>query len=122
MAHWQEISELILPRSGRFLPDRPQQGRSGTTAFWIHRHPRAARTGCGHDGRHDQPGPPWFRLTTSDAELDEAAAVKTWLADVQRMMQMVFAKSNTYRALHSIYEELGAFGTASSVVVPTSTR
>src|SRR5690606_30990688 len=64
------------------------------------------------------PARPWFRLTTSIPELDESAAVKAWLADVTRLMQMVFAKSNTYRALHSMYEELGAFGTASAVVVP----
>lgn len=64
------------------------------------------------------PARPWFRLTTSVPELDESAAVKAWLADVTRIMQMVFSKSNTYRALHSMYEELGAFGTASSIVLP----
>ena len=30
-------------------------------------------------------------------------------------MQLVFTKSNTYRTLHGIYEELGAFGTAGSL-------
>ena len=64
------------------------------------------------------PARPWFRLTTSDPELDESAAVKTWLADVTRIMQMVFTRSNTYRALHSSYEELGAFGTASTIWLP----
>ena len=32
-------------------------------------------------------------------------------------MLQVFARSNTYRALHSLYEELGAFGTAATVVL-----
>jgi hypothetical protein len=63
------------------------------------------------------PARPWFRLTTSNPQIDESAAIKTWLSDVTRLMQMVFAKSNTYRSLHSMYEELGAFGTASSIVL-----
>ena len=33
-------------------------------------------------------------------------------------MLMIFAKSNTYRALHASYEELGAFGTSATVVLP----
>ena len=56
-------------------------------------------------------------MTTSDPELDESAAVKQWLHDVQQLLGMVFARSNTYLALHSCYEELGAFGTCASVVV-----
>ena len=36
----------------------------------------------------------------------------------KRQMQMVFAKSNSYGSLHSMYEELGAFGTASSIILP----
>ena len=30
------------------------------------------------------------------------------------------SKSNTYRTLHGIYEELGAFGTAGSIILPDS--
>ena len=37
-------------------------------------------------------------------------------------MQMVFNKSNTYRALHMQYEELGAFGTASGIVLPSDNK
>jgi hypothetical protein len=33
-------------------------------------------------------------------------------------MQMVFQRSNTYRAMHKMYEELGAFGTGVSIVLP----
>ena len=32
----------------------------------------------------------------------------------------MFTKSNTYRTLHGIYEELGAFGTAGSIILPDS--
>ena len=33
-------------------------------------------------------------------------------------MQLIFTKSNTYRTLHGIYEELGAFGTGGSLILP----
>jgi hypothetical protein len=33
-------------------------------------------------------------------------------------MLIVFSKSNTYRSLHQMYEELGAFGTAASIILP----
>ena len=45
------------------------------------------------------------------------APVKLWLSDVTRVLLRIFAKSNTYRSLHTIYEELGVFGTGVSVVV-----
>ena len=34
------------------------------------------------------------------------------------MIRRVFAASNTYRTLHGMYEELGLFGTAATVVLP----
>jgi hypothetical protein len=33
-------------------------------------------------------------------------------------MQRVFQKSNTYNALHQMYEELGTFGTAATILLP----
>lgn len=63
------------------------------------------------------PARPWFRLATSDPDLNKHAPVKLWLSDVTRLMSSVFSKSNTYRALHSTYEELGAFGTAAKIVL-----
>jgi hypothetical protein len=64
------------------------------------------------------PARPWFRLGTHDPELNRAQPVKLWLADVAERMHAVFQKSNTYRALHQVYEEMGAFGTAASIVLP----
>lgn len=123
MDHWRDISEYLLPRSGRyFLTDR-NRGERRHNSIYDSTGTRALRVlAAGMMAGMTSPARPWFRLTTSIPELDESAAVKVWLADVTRLMQMVFAKSNTYRALHSIYEELGAFGTASSVVLPDFDR
>lgn len=119
MTHWQDISEILLPRSGRFFESDQNRGDRRHNKIYDNTATRALRVlAAGMMAGMTSPARPWFRLTTSDPYLDESAGVKTWLADVTRVMQMVFAKSNTYRALHAMYEELGAFGTASSIVLP----
>lgn len=118
MAHWKEISDYLLPRSGRFFVDDRNRGDKRHNNIYDSTGTRALRVlAAGMMAGMTSPARPWFRLTTSDPQLDESAAVKAWLADVTRLMQMVFAKSNTYRTLHSMYEELGAFGTASTIVL-----
>lgn len=118
MSHWKEISDYLLPRSGRFFVEDRNRGDKRHNNIYDSTGTRALRVlAAGMMAGMTSPARPWFRLTTSDPQLDESAAVKKWLADVTRLMQMVFAKSNTYRALHSMYEELGAFGTASTIVL-----
>jgi len=118
IAHWREISEYFLPRSGRYFVADRNRGEKRHNSIFDSTGTRALRVlAAGMMAGMTSPARPWFRLTTSDPQLDESAAVKAWLADVTRLMQMVFAKSNTYRALHSMYEELGAFGTASTIVL-----
>lgn len=119
MTHWQDISDYLLPRSGRFFIQDRNRGERRHNKIYDNTGTRALRVlAAGLMAGMTSPARPWFRLTTSDPQLDESADVKKWLADVTRLMQMVFAKSNTYLALHGMYEELGSFGTASSIVLP----
>ncbi|WP_253255228.1 portal protein, partial [Bordetella bronchiseptica] len=119
MSHWKEISDYLLPRAGRFFVQDRNRGEKRHNNILDNTGTRALRVlAAGMMAGMTSPARPWFRLTTSIPELDESAAVKAWLANVTRLMLMIFAKSNTYRALHSMYEELGAFGTASSIVLP----
>ncbi|SNR73712.1 Bacteriophage head to tail connecting protein [Methylobacillus rhizosphaerae] len=118
MYHWQEISDNLLPRNGRFFVTDKNRGEKKHNQILDSTTTRALRVlGAGMMAGLTSPARPWFRLTTLDPQLDESNNVKIWLAEVTRMMQMVFAKSNTYRALHSMYEELGAFGTSSNIVL-----
>jgi hypothetical protein len=64
------------------------------------------------------PARPWFRLATRDKQLMESSAVAAWLAENTETMRVIFNVSNTYRALHSLYEELGAFGTGAAFIMP----
>lgn len=119
-SHWQDISDLFLPRSGRFFVQDRNRGDKRHNKILDNTGTRALRVlAAGLMAGMTSPARPWFRLTTSDPQLDESGTVKAWLSDVTRLMQMIFAKSNTYRALHSMYEELGAFGTASSIMMPS---
>lgn len=118
-SHWREISDYLLPRAGRFFTSDRNRGERRHNNIYDSTGTRALRIlAAGMMAGMTSPARPWFRLTTSDPELDESSGVKTWLAEVQRLMLMVFSKSNTYRALHSMYEELGAFGTGASIILP----
>lgn len=118
-AHWKEISDNLLPRSGRFFVQDRNRGQRRHNTIYDNTGTRALRVlAAGMMSGMTSPARPWFRLATADADLMKYAPVKLWLADVSTLMHAVFQRSNTYRALHSMYEELGAFGTAASIVMP----
>jgi len=119
LSHWQEITTYLLPRNGRFFRQDRDKGWRRHNNIYDNTGTRALRTlGAGMMAGATSPARQWFRLATADPELNSYQPVKLWLDDVTRRMQLVFQKSNTYRALHTMYEELGAFGTAVSVVLP----
>ncbi len=118
-AHWQEITTYLLPRNGRYFVQDRDKGWRRHNNIYDNTGTRALRVlGAGMMAGATSPARPWFRLATADPELNKYQPVKVWLDDTTRRMQLVFQKSNTYRALHSIYEELGAFGTDVSIVLP----
>lgn len=118
-AHWKEISDYLLPRSGRFFIQDRDKGWRRHNNIYDSTGTRALRVlAAGMMSGMTSPARPWFRLTTNNPDLDQNGNVKVWLSQVQRLMLDIFQKSNTYRALHSMYEELGAFGTAASIVLP----
>jgi len=118
-AHWKEISDHLLPRSGRFFVQDRNRGNRRHNTIYDNTGTRALRVlAAGMMSGLTSPARPWFRLATADAELMKYAPVKLWLADVTTLMHAIFQRSNTYRALHSMYEELGAFGTAATVLMP----
>lgn len=118
-AHWQEITSYLLPRNGRYFRQDRDKGWRRHNAIYDNTGTRALRTlGAGLMSGATSPARQWFRLATPDPELNSYQPVKLWLDDVTKRMQRVFQKSNTYRSLHLMYEELGAFGTAASIVLP----
>ncbi|MCA8948924.1 MAG: phage head-tail adapter protein [Planctomycetes bacterium] len=115
--HWRDISKRLLPRHSRFFETDRNKGdkrhnniidHSATTALQI-------LTSGLHAGA-TSPARPWFRLQTSDSELNKMPSVRRWLDDVRDMILRVFAKSNAYEVLPHLYSEIGAFGTAACIV------
>lgn len=116
---WQEISRYLLPRNGRFLVTDRNRGEKRHNQIYDSTGTRALRVlAAGLMAGMTSPARPWFRLATADTELMKFDPVKVWLNDVTELMRQIFARSNTYRALHMIYEEIGGFGTGSTIILP----
>lgn len=117
--HWAELAQNILPRSGRFFVQDRNRGMKRHNQILDSTATRAARTlAAGMMAGMTSPARPWFKLATPDHDLNKAPAVKLWLDQTTKLMLRVFEKSNTYRALHAGYEELGVFGTWGCIQQP----
>ena len=115
--HWQEISNRLLPRAGRFFVQDRNKGNKRHNQIYDSTATQALSVlAAGMMSGMTSPARPWFRLTTGDDDLDAYPPVKVWLDQVSRLMLKIFQSSNTYRALHTMYEELGAFGTGVSIM------
>lgn len=117
-SHWREISQFQQPRLGRFFATDRNQGAKRHQHILDNTALYASRTlAAGMMSGMTSPARPWFKLGLEDRDLMEHGPVKVWLHEVGELMRAIFAKSNTYRALHSCYEELGLFGTWASFVM-----
>lgn len=112
---WQSLADHFLPTRCRLNPqaDRAEEGpmlnRGLVDATGI----LAMRTlAAGLQGGLTSPARPWFRLTLDDTELARSRAGQAWLDEVATRMRSVFQRSNFYNAMHTLYGELGTFGTA----------
>lgn len=118
ISHYQEISRVLLPRAGRYFVSDRNIGTKRHNNIYDSSATRALRIlAAGLMAGLTSPARPWFRLSTSDPDLDEYAPVRDWLHDVVMLMRRIFDKSNTYRSMHSLYTELGGFGTGVNLIV-----
>jgi hypothetical protein len=121
--HWTELSRHLQPRLGRFFVNDRNRGEKRHNAIYDSSGTRALRIlAAGMMAGMTSPARPWFRLTTADPQLALSENVRQWLSDVTKLMLDVYQRSNTYRAFQGIYEELGCFGTAASIVLPNFQR
>jgi len=117
--HWREISDYILPRRYKWLitPNQGNRGSPINQRIIDNTATVAARVlSAGMMSGITSPGKPWFKLTTGDSGLDDKPPVKLWLSEVQRRMEMVFAHSNFYTSLATLYGDLGVFGTSVMII------
>jgi len=121
LTDYRDLVDYVAPLSGRFFYTDANKGNK------VQRQKKVFDTtakrslnvlAAGLMAGMTSPARPWFRLGLADKQLMEQHEVKEWLQVVTDTMREVFARSNTYRALHQVYLELGAFGTACSVLMP----
>ena len=119
ITHWREISDYQQPRAGRFVVTDRNKGDKRANHILDNTAVFGARTlAAGLMSGVTSPARPWFRLEIRDKDLMESGPVKAWLHDTATLLRAIFASSNTYRSLHTTYEELGLFGTGASIVLP----
>ncbi len=112
---WRDIASQMAPRRGRFLSaaNDTQKGARRDNRIIDNTPLLSARImASGMMAGISSPARPWFRLKLADADANKDAANRAWLDEVQKRILEVFARSNLYNALHTLYGELGTFGTA----------
>lgn len=110
---WRDLSDYINPTRGFFYETRPNVGKKIDHQKMVDSCPEesAATLAAGMLSGLTSPTRPWVRIELEDRELMKYSPVKEWLDEVQRRLLNVYAKSNVYGSLYSIYEELATFGT-----------
>ena len=110
--YWRELSDYILPRRGRFFVSDVNDGQNKRSMIIDATASMAARTlSSGMMTGVTSPARQWFKLTTSEEDLNEQPDVKAYLKDVGDKIRMTFLKSNLYNVLPTLYADLGTFGT-----------
>lgn len=114
---WRSVAEHFLPTRFRLAQDNGANGEergpmlnsrlvdaTGILALRV--------LAAGLQGGLTSPARPWFRLSLDDAGLARSRQGQEWLDECAARMRVVFHRSNFYNAMHTLYAELGAFGTA----------
>ena len=118
-SHAKELAQNLMPRSSRFFAQDRNRGGNRHNAIYDNTGLRGVRVlSAGLMSGMTSPARPWFRMEPANEQMKASQPVKEWCALVTRMILDVFDASNTYNSLHAIYEELGVFGTAASIVMP----
>ena len=111
-ALWRDLSDFILPWRGQWFVTDKRKGRQNDRII-NSAATKASRTlASGLLTGLTSPARPWFRLNTPDPGMMEYSPVKEWLYIVENRMRDIFARSNLYISLHTLYRDLGVFGPA----------
>jgi hypothetical protein len=123
--HWKEITEYILPDHGFYKEDDDPtyQGKKVRSSILDDTAEGSLEVlASGMQGGLTSPARPWFKLGLQDDDLEQFHPVKEWLGQVERRMYRVFSRSNFYDTMHSVYLELGGFGTAAFICLEDPQR
>ncbi len=112
--HWRELGDYYLPRRYKWIITPNQMARGSP----INQHildstpTLAARNlASGMMSGISSPTRPWFRLKVGRIDSTQTSPLSLWLAEVERLLMLIFQESNFYNALAILYFDLVIFGT-----------
>lgn len=117
--HWRDCADYVLPRRFKWLvtPNQWNKGSPINQRIVDATGTLAARTlASGMMSGITSPGRPWFRMTTTDDDLNSQSEVKLWMADCTLRMQRVMATSNYYTSKAVQYFDLAVFGSGPHLI------
>ena len=113
-AQWQELTDYLSSRRGRFLIEDSSntRGRVRNNKIIDSTGTQALRTmTAGMMSGMTSPSRPWHRRKVAD-DLMDRQSVKEWLSAVEKAERSILNQSNFYTSMASVYTELGSYGTA----------
>ena len=117
--HWRELADYFLPRRYKWLITPNQMGRGSpinqhildSTACVF-----ARNLASGLVSGKSSPTSLWFRLRVGYFDSTKTSPVSLWLAEVERLIYLIFAESNFYNSIGVFYYDLVIFGTANILI------
>jgi hypothetical protein len=117
--HWRELADYFLPRRYKWLITPNQMGRGSpinqhildSTACIF-----ARNLASGLVSGKSSPTSLWFKLRVGYYDSTRTDPVSLWLAEVERILYLIFAESNFYNSIAMFYYDLVIFGTANMLL------
>lgn len=111
LEHHRELADYFNPYRARFqLTDRNKTRKNdkiinGTPRWSLRTLANGMMAGV------ISPARPWYRLLPHDLDLLEYGPAKMWLWNVENILRIMFARSNVYNGVHTLFKDLALFGT-----------
>jgi len=114
-AHWQEISNYVLPKKDDVYTKQSNVGgekKNKTQKLYdataIHSNELLASA---LHGMLTNPSVQWFELSTGIPELDDVHEIRLWLQRAALKIHQVLNNSNFQTEIHEVYLDISSFGT-----------
>ena len=111
-SHWQEVSDLMLPRKAEITKERARGDKRNTQIFDATAIHALELLAASLHGMLTSSANRWFSLRFKELSLNENDEAKEWLEDATSRMYDAIAKSNFQQEIFECYHDLIAFGTA----------
>ncbi len=111
-SHWQEVSDLMLPRKAEITKERARGDKRNTLIFDATAVHALELLAASLHGMLTSSANRWFTLRFKETSLNENDEAKEWLEDSEQRMYDVISKSNFQQEIFECYHDLIAFGTS----------